>query len=122
MRYFSVTDGRTNKAILGVGKTIEKTYRITWSSTSLLTRDGALGGSSLAHSRCLQPTLLHPEHNIILIKSRLGHAGPWVESPKLALAVLKAESSTRIHIPTLDPFLCVKVVPGVLRVLFNCAL
>ena len=46
-------------------KTIEKTNWITWSSTSLLTRDGTLGGSSLADSRCLQPTLLHPGHGMI---------------------------------------------------------
>ena len=56
------------------------------------------------------------------MKSRLGHARPWVERPKLALAVLEAESSTRVHISTLDSFPCVKIVTGVLRVLFNRAL
>ena len=55
-------------------------------------------------------------------KRILGFARPWVERPKLALAVLETESSTCIHISTLDPFLCVKVVPGVLCVLFNRAL
>ena len=47
---------------------------------------------------------------------------PWVVSPELALAVLKAERSTPGHISNLDALRCVQVVPGVLGVLLDRAL
>ena len=47
---------------------------------------------------------------------------PWVESPELALAVLKAEGSTPSHVSNLDALCRVQVVPRVLRVLLNHAL
>ena len=46
---------------------------------------------------------------------------PWVESPELALAVVKAEGSTPSHVSNLDALPCVQVVPGVLRILLNRA-
>ena len=46
---------------------------------------------------------------------------PRIVSPKLALAVLKAEGSTPSHVSNLDALCCVQVVPGVLRVLLNGA-
>ena len=45
----------------------------------------------------------------------------WVESPELALAVLKAEGSTPGHVSNLDALRRVQVVPGVLCVLLNGA-
>ena len=46
---------------------------------------------------------------------------PWVVSPELALAVLKAEGSTPGHVSNLDALRRVQVVPGVLCVLLNGA-
>ena len=44
---------------------------------------------------------------------------PWVVSPELALAILKAEGSTPSHVSNLDALRCVQVVPGVLCVLLD---
>ena len=44
---------------------------------------------------------------------------PWVVSPELALAIVKAERSTSGHISNLDALRRVQVVPGVLRVLLK---
>ena len=46
---------------------------------------------------------------------------PWVVSPELALAIVKAERSTSGHISNLDTLRRVQVVPGVLRALLNRA-
>ena len=45
----------------------------------------------------------------------------WVESPELALAVLKAEGSTSSHVSNLDALCRVQVVPRVLCVLLKGA-
>ena len=44
---------------------------------------------------------------------------PWIVSPELALAVLKAEGGTPSPVCNLDALPRVQVVPGVLRVFFN---
>ena len=44
---------------------------------------------------------------------------PWVESPELALAVVKAEGSAPSHVSNLDALPRVQVVPGVLGLLLD---
>ena len=44
---------------------------------------------------------------------------PWVVSPELALAILKAEGSTPSHVSNLDALRRVQVVPGELGVLLK---
>ena len=54
-----------------------------------------------------------------MVKKSTTKIQPWIVSPELTLAVLKAEGSTPGHVSNLDALRCVQVVPGVLGVLLD---
>ena len=56
---------------------------------------------------------------IQMVKKSTTKIQPWIVSPELTLAVLKAEGSTPGHVSNLDALRRVQVVPGVLRVLLK---
>ena len=73
--------------------------------------DGSLPRSDvfIQHLDTLQKILKKSERLVL----------PWIVSPELALAVLKAEGSTPGYVSNLDALRRVQVVPGVLCVLLD---